>query len=109
MSAAVYPSFGSPVYSLRGPRASAVHFGNCGLHQGQGEKAACIDNGASKVVVEDADKIVNIKSDWVVHVRMNQDGYQAGFRGWGGWGDKRDHQLCLQFSKMYHFRSPTSS
>lgn len=98
----VYPSFGSPVYSLRGPRASAVHFGKCGLHQGQGEKAACIDGGAAKVGIEEADKVINIKSDWGVHVRKNQEGYQAGFRGWGGWGDTRDHQLCLDFSKMYH-------
>lgn len=98
----VYPSFGSPVYSLRGPRASAVHFGKCGLHQGQGEKAACIDGGAAKVGIEEADKVISIKSDWGVHVRKNQEGYQAGFRGWGGWGDTRDHQLCLDFSKMYH-------
>lgn len=46
MWATVYPSFGSPVYTLRGPRTSAVHFGKCGLHQGQGENKACIDNGA---------------------------------------------------------------
>lgn len=98
----VYPSFGSPVYSLRGPRASAVHFGKCGLHQGQGEKAACIDGGGAKVGIEETDKVINIKSDWGVHVRKNQEGYQAGFRGWGGWGDTRDHQLCLDFSKMYH-------
>lgn len=32
MWAVVYPSFGTPVYSLRGPRRSATHFGKCGLH-----------------------------------------------------------------------------
>lgn len=105
----VYPSFGSPVYSLRGPKASAVHFGKCGLHQGQGEKAACIDDGVAKVGIEETDKVVNIKSDWGVQVRKNQEGYQAGFRGWGGWGDTRDHQLCLEFSKMYHSRGSASS
>ncbi|KAL9253809.1 Alpha-1,6-mannosyl-glycoprotein 2-beta-N-acetylglucosaminyltransferase-like protein [Drosera capensis] len=45
MWSTVYPSFGKPVYTLRGPRTSAVHFGKCGLHQGQGKKHACIDDG----------------------------------------------------------------
>ncbi|KAL7593929.1 alpha-1,6-mannosyl-glycoprotein 2-beta-N-acetylglucosaminyltransferase [Lactuca sativa] len=100
----VYPSFGGPVYSMRGPRASAVHFGKCGLHQGQGEQAACVDNGVVNIEVEEIDKVVNVKQEWGVHVFGNQEGYQAGFRGWGGWGDKRDHQLCFDFAKMYHLR-----
>ncbi|XP_047941165.1 alpha-1,6-mannosyl-glycoprotein 2-beta-N-acetylglucosaminyltransferase [Salvia hispanica] len=101
MWATVYPSFGSPVYSLRGPRTSAVHFGKCGLHQGQSENAACIDNGVFNFDVEETDTVPNIKSDWGLHVYKHQSGYQAGFRGWGGWGDKRDRQLCLDFAKMY--------
>lgn len=109
MWATVYPSFGGPVYTLRGPRTSAVHFGKCGLHQGQGEKAVCIDNGSVNIDVEDIDRVVNIKPEWGVHVYKHQEGYQAGFKGWGGWGDERDRQLCLQFALMYHFRrdSPT--
>ncbi|KAM0063087.1 putative alpha-1,6-mannosyl-glycoprotein 2-beta-N-acetylglucosaminyltransferase [Helianthus debilis subsp. tardiflorus] len=103
----VYPSFGRPVYSIRGSRASAVHFGKCGLHQGQGENTACVDNGVVNIETEEIDKVVNIKPEWGVHVISNQDGYQAGFRGWGGWGDKRDHQLCLDFASMYHVRSKT--
>lgn len=102
MWATVYPSFGGPVYTLRGPRTSAVHFGKCGLHQGQGEKAACMDDGAVKIDIEEIDKAANIKSDWGVHVYKHQSGYQAGFKGWGGWGDERDHQLCLEFANMYH-------
>ncbi|KAL3499853.1 hypothetical protein ACH5RR_038946 [Cinchona calisaya] len=105
MWATVYPSFGAPVYSLRGPRTSAVHFGKCGLHQGQGEKEACIDDGSLNIQVEDVDKVPNIKTDWGVHVVQKQAGYQAGFRGWGGWGDTRDQQLCLDFAKMYDLGS----
>lgn len=102
MWATVYPSFGGSVYSLRGPRTSAVHFGKCGLHQGQGENKACIDNGVVKVDVQEIDKVANIKSEWEVHVHTHQSGYKAGFKGWGGWGDERDRQLCLNFARMYH-------
>ncbi|KAL2493757.1 beta-1 [Forsythia ovata] len=101
MWAEVYPSFGGPVYTLRGPRTSAVHFGKCGLHQGQGEKSSCIDNGAVNFELEDIDRVPNFQSNWGVHVYKHQEGYKAGFRGWGGWGDVRDHQLCLEFAKMY--------
>ncbi|KAL6137054.1 hypothetical protein ACLB2K_062349 [Fragaria x ananassa] len=102
MWATVYPSFGNAVFTLRGPRTSAVHFGKCGLHQGQEGQKACIDNGVVNFQVEDVDKVANINPDWEVRVFENQPGYKAGFKGWGGWGDKRDHQLCLNFAKMYH-------
>lgn len=105
MWATVYPSFGSPVYTLRGPRTSAVHFGKCGLHQGQGEKQGCIDHGSLNLQVENIDKVPNIKTDWGVHIYRKQAGYQAGFRGWGGWGDTRDRKLCLDFAKMYDLSS----
>ncbi|KAI4305632.1 hypothetical protein L6164_028988 [Bauhinia variegata] len=108
MWATVYPSFGRPVYSLRGPRTSAVHFGKCGLHQGQGEKKACIDNGMVDIKVEEYDKVPHINSEWDVHIFKNQPGYQAGFKGWGGWGDNRDRQLCLNFANMYHCRNNAS-
>lgn len=108
MWSTVYPSFGSPVYTLRGPRTSAVHFGKCGLHQGQGAKGACIDNGLVKIKVEEVDKVANIKTNWGVYVYEQQAGYQAGFRGWGGWGDKRDHQLCLDFANMYNLGGTSS-
>lgn len=102
MWATVYPSWGTPVYTLRGPRRSAAHFGKCGLHQGQDKNSACIDNGVLSVGMEEIDKVPNINLDWNVHVFERQSGYQAGFQGWGGWGDKRDHQLCLDFASMYH-------
>ncbi|CAN6707958.1 unnamed protein product [Malus baccata var. baccata] len=102
MWATVYPSFGNPVFTLRGPRTSAVHFGKCGLHQGQGEAKACIDNGMVNFKLEEIDKVANINSDWEVQVFENQPGYKAGFKGWGGWGDERDHRLCLSFAQMYH-------
>ncbi|GKV35442.1 hypothetical protein SLEP1_g43705 [Rubroshorea leprosula] len=107
MWATVYPSFGSPVFTLRGPRTSAVHFGKCGLHQGQGQGGACIDNGLVNIRVEDMDKVPNIKSHWEVHVYEHQPGYKAGFKGWGGWGDNRDHQLCFNFAQMYINRFPS--
>ncbi|WOK99689.1 hypothetical protein Cni_G08401 [Canna indica] len=102
MWATVYPSFGTPVYTLRGPRRSAAHFGKCGLHQGQGKSSACIDNGDANVRLDEIDKILNIKPEWQVHVFKKQTGYQAGFKGWGGWGDERDRELCLSFAYMYH-------
>ncbi|XP_058219876.1 alpha-1,6-mannosyl-glycoprotein 2-beta-N-acetylglucosaminyltransferase-like [Rhododendron vialii] len=108
MWATVYPSFGGPVYSLRGPRTSAVHFGKCGLHQGKGEKGSCIDNGAVNIKVEDIDKAGNINPNWGVNVLEHQAGYKAGFRGWGGWGDMRDRELCLEFANMYQFRKGPS-
>ena len=108
MWATIYPSFGGPVYTLRGPRTSAVHFGKCGLHQGQGEKVSCIDKGAVNINVEEIDKAGNINTKWGVHVYENQAGYQAGLRGWGGWGDARDRELCLAFANMYYFRGGTS-
>ncbi|CAA6662911.1 unnamed protein product [Spirodela intermedia] len=74
---AIYPSFGTPVYTLRGPRRSAVHF------------------------VEEIDYTVNIKLSWDVYF-LKQGGNSEGFKGWGGWGDKRDHELCLSFAYMYH-------
>nr|DAD40230.1 TPA_asm: hypothetical protein HUJ06_014553 [Nelumbo nucifera] len=94
--------FGGPVYTLRGPRASAFHFGTCGLHLGQEEKAACFNNGSVNIVLEKADKIVNINSDWEIHLVKHKTLHQPGFMGWGGWGDVRDHQLCLDFAEMYH-------
>jgi alpha-1,6-mannosyl-glycoprotein beta-1,2-N-acetylglucosaminyltransferase len=105
MWATVYPSFGRPVYTLRGPRTSAVHFGKCGLHQGQEDNKACIDNGTANIKVEEHDKVANIDSDWDVHVYKNQPGYKAGFKGWGGWGDDRDRHLCLSFTDMYHSKA----
>ncbi|URD88350.1 hypothetical protein MUK42_28678 [Musa troglodytarum] len=66
MWATVYPSFGAPVYTLRGPRTSAAHFGKCGLHQGQGKSGACIDNGEASFQLDQIDKILNIKPDWQV-------------------------------------------
>ncbi|XP_022952309.1 alpha-1,6-mannosyl-glycoprotein 2-beta-N-acetylglucosaminyltransferase [Cucurbita moschata] len=101
MWATVFPSFGSSVYSLRGPWTSAIHFGKCGLHQGQDEGDVCIDNGLLNIDVKDIDKVVNINSEWPVEVFRGQPGYGAGFRGWGGWGDERDRQLCLNFAQMY--------
>ncbi|GAB4859330.1 Alpha-1,6-mannosyl-glycoprotein 2-beta-N-acetylglucosaminyltransferase [Ancistrocladus abbreviatus] len=102
MWSTVFPSFGSPVYTLRGPRSSAVHFGKCGLHQGQGKKHACIDLGRVNIAREPEDEVQNIKPDWQVRVYTHQAGYRAGFKGWGGWGDERDRQLCLMFASMYH-------
>lgn len=102
MWSTVYPSFGTPVFTLRGPRTSAVHFGKCGLHQGQDAKEACIDDGEVNIIVDDIDKSLNIEKDWDVEVYHNQPGYKAGFGGWGGWGDTRDRQLCMEFATMYH-------
>nr|XP_010906223.1 alpha-1,6-mannosyl-glycoprotein 2-beta-N-acetylglucosaminyltransferase [Elaeis guineensis] len=108
MWATVYPSFGTPVYTLRGPRRSAAHFGKCGLHQGQGKSSPCSDNGKVGFDIEEIDRIPNIKPDWTVHVFEKQSGYQAGFKGWGGWGDERDHDLCLSFAYMFHVTEASS-
>ncbi|MQM07045.1 hypothetical protein Taro_039875 [Colocasia esculenta] len=109
MWSTVYPSFGTPVYTLRGSRRSAAHFGKCGLHQGQGQSSTCIDNGVASFQVEEIDRVPNIKPSWNIHFKNNQGGYGAGFKGWGGWGDKRDHELCLSFAYMYHNMTPSLS
>ncbi|KAL3637261.1 Alpha-1,6-mannosyl-glycoprotein 2-beta-N-acetylglucosaminyltransferase [Castilleja foliolosa] len=101
MWATVYPSFGEKVYTLRGPRTSAVHFGKCGLHQGQKGKEACVSDGVMRFEVKEIDRVANIRSDWGVNVYEVKDDYRAGFKGWGGWGDVRDHRLCLYFAGMY--------
>ncbi|KAJ3695626.1 hypothetical protein LUZ60_001003 [Juncus effusus] len=102
MWATVYPSFKTPVFTLRGSRSSAIHFGKCGLHQGQKSNAVCVDEGELKFRIEESDKVCNVKKEWGVHFFRKQSGYQAGFKGWGGWGDERDRQLCFNFAKMYH-------
>lgn len=108
MWATVYPSLGSRVSSLRGPRTSAVHFGKCGLHQGNDKSTACIDNGQLSFEIEEIDKRPNIVSAWPVYVYEKQTGYRAGFKGWGGWGDERDRELCLSFAYMYHVAGSSS-
>ncbi|PKA57069.1 alpha-1,6-mannosyl-glycoprotein beta-1,2-N-acetylglucosaminyltransferase [Apostasia shenzhenica] len=107
MWATVYPSFRTPVFTLRGPRTSATHFGKCGLHQGQDKIKGCIDNGEAKFELDKIDTVPNINMDWPVFVFKKQHGYQPGFRGWGGWGDQRDRELCLSFAYIYH--SPQAS
>ncbi|CAN8270632.1 unnamed protein product [Cochlearia groenlandica] len=109
MWATVFPSFGSPVYTLRGPRTSAVHFGKCGLHQGRGGEGDCIDNGVVNIEVKDTDNVGNIKEEWGVRVSEHQAGYKAGFKGWGGWGDERDRRLCLDFANMYRSKITNAS
>ncbi|BBN10969.1 alpha-1,6-mannosyl-glycoprotein beta-1,2-N-acetylglucosaminyltransferase [Marchantia polymorpha subsp. ruderalis] len=100
MWAAVFPSFPSAGYTLRGPRASAMHFGKCGLHQGQEKgKPECIDDyDRLKVTSDETEPYLN--EEWKV-MKFPIRGYNKGFEGWGGWGDKRDQQLCLDFSIMY--------
>ncbi|KAH7315261.1 hypothetical protein KP509_21G041600 [Ceratopteris richardii] len=98
----VYPEWGSTSYSLRGPRRSAQHFGKCGLHQGQKQgQPPCFDEGGQLPPVEEEDKIYNLDSNWIVRYSTVQ-GYDRGFKGWGGWGDSRDRNLCLDFASMYH-------
>ncbi|KAL3695417.1 hypothetical protein R1sor_009493 [Riccia sorocarpa] len=100
MWATVYPSFPNGAgYTLRGSKPSARHFGKCGLHQGQEEgKPPCIDDNERNLPVGDVEPFLS--EDWRV-VKFPIRGYNQGFEGWGGWGDKRDHQLCLDFSRMY--------
>ncbi|CAK9190905.1 unnamed protein product, partial [Sphagnum troendelagicum] len=108
MWATIYPTFGGAMFTLRGPRTSAIHFGKCGLHAGYQKGsglAGCKDNELHPQAVNDLDKVLNIHPDWHV-IKYEIRGYNLGFKGWGGWGDKRDHQLCLQFSSMYHNRPP---
>ncbi|KAJ7552927.1 hypothetical protein O6H91_06G077200 [Diphasiastrum complanatum] len=101
MWASVYPSWNSLPFSLRGPRRSAVHFGKCGLHQGNKKgKPACLDPDTEAPPMDPEDSIPNINEEWKV-VKFGIKGYTKGFNGWGGWGDSRDHRLCLDFAAMY--------
>lgn len=108
MWATVYPSFGRHVLSLRGPRRSAAHFGKCGLHQGNSKKTACIDDSEVRMDISEVDKVVNINPRWDVYTIRKKEGYRAGFKGWGGWGDKRDQELCLSFAYMHHVGEASS-
>eukprot|EP00249_Psilotum_nudum_P017401 c26303_g1_i1 orf=893-2305(-) len=102
MWSAVYPQWGNSIYTLRGPQASAIHFGKCGLHQGQRKgDPPCLDNGGNLPSVPGASQVPNIDIKWPVK-RFSIKGYGAGFKGWGGWGDDRDRKLCLYFASMYH-------
>ncbi|KAG0620513.1 hypothetical protein M758_4G221900 [Ceratodon purpureus] len=102
MWATIYPTFGSARYTLRGPRTSAVHFGRCGLHQGYSKSRSteCRDSSMRLGIIDEGDKVPNIDPRWPVHT-FPIKGYSSGFRGWGGWGDKRDQQLCFAYSSMY--------
>eukprot|EP00249_Psilotum_nudum_P013149 c24179_g1_i1 orf=1-1368(-) len=98
MWSAVYPQWGDAIYTLRGPRTSAIHFGKCGLHQGQRNgDAPCLDGGPKLPSFHNAGMVPNIEMHWEVK-RLPIKGYKRGFRGWGGWGDNRDHRLCLEFA-----------
>lgn len=102
MWVAVYPNWGGATYSLRGPRQSAQHFGKCGLHQGKKEgQPACLDESGQLPSVEEEDRVYNIDPKWEVRY-SGVKGYDRGFKGWGGWGDTRDRNLCLDFASMYH-------
>ncbi|KAH7314833.1 hypothetical protein KP509_21G022900 [Ceratopteris richardii] len=102
MWVAVYPEWEGAAYSLRGPRRSAQHFGKCGLHQGQkAGEPPCFDEGGQMPPVEEEDNYYNSNPDWLVRHSIIR-GYDRGFKGWGGWGDKRDRNLCLDFASMYH-------
>ena len=85
--------------TIRSARASAWHVGGCGLHTGKLKKA-CEHDVVQGAPVQAEDEIVNIKGDippQLVRYALRS----ANFRGWGGWGDYRDHELCTYFSTMY--------
>ncbi|KAG0593196.1 hypothetical protein KC19_1G310600 [Ceratodon purpureus] len=103
MWSSVYPTFGDALYTLRGPRSSAVHFGECGLHAGYSKEHAseCQDSPIDlSNGIENIDRVRNINPRWPLR-KVRIKGYASGFRGWGGWGDMRDQHLCLCFSSMY--------
>ena len=103
MWSTIYPTFGDAVYTLRGPRTSAIHFGKCGLHEGYSKDKAseCKDSSERMGVdVAEADKVPNINPEWPVQ-KYHIKGYASGFRGWGGWADLRDLHLCMSFSSIY--------
>jgi alpha-1,6-mannosyl-glycoprotein beta-1,2-N-acetylglucosaminyltransferase len=106
MWSVVYPSFPTAGYALRGSKASAVHFGKCGLHQGQdSNKGICVDDSEGLPSASDQ-ATPFLDENWPV-VKLSIVGYNQGFAGWGGWGDKRDQELCLNFSRMYQRSSVT--
>ncbi|XP_024535453.1 alpha-1,6-mannosyl-glycoprotein 2-beta-N-acetylglucosaminyltransferase-like [Selaginella moellendorffii] len=99
----VYPSWDEKAYTLRGPRTSALHFGRCGLHQGhQDGKPECQDFTQERPQVDPEDRIMNIDPSWEVSRHVYN--YPHKFTGWGGWGDRRDQKLCMEFASMYRHR-----
>lgn len=103
MWSTIFPTFGDALYTLRGPRSSAIHFGKCGLHQGYSKSNAseCQDLIMKLAYkIRKVDKLPNIDPGWPLRTYRIK-GYASGFEGWGGWADVRDQHLCLGFSSMY--------
>jgi len=82
------------VLLVRGPRV--FHIGECGVHH---KKKDC----ASSLVMEKVNYIIKAASQYFypesLTVIVNNPRKKAKLKkGNGGWGDKRDHQLCLNIS-----------
>lgn len=112
----------SAVFSLCWSRPSAVHFGKCGLHQGApaakgraGAKghgsssaaAGCTEGQPQRPQVLAVDRTVGVTPDAPMQqLKFRRPTRRKGFKGYGGWGDPRDHQLCRLFGRMYRSSAP---
>lgn len=91
-------------WAVRWVRASAQHIGTCGLHtlgskRRNGSRESCDTPKATRLLPEDS--VMGITRNVSVIRRTSSAKKDEGFLGWGGWGDERDRELCLYFSKLY--------
>jgi alpha-1,6-mannosyl-glycoprotein beta-1,2-N-acetylglucosaminyltransferase len=77
-----------------------MHMGKCGLHGQTEGGAGCseIDDQVAGFLIQEADRPAPDES-WDIR-EVPQDLNRIGFSGWGGWGDRRDHKLCMFFAKL---------
>jgi alpha-1,6-mannosyl-glycoprotein beta-1,2-N-acetylglucosaminyltransferase len=88
----------SVLLSVAGP--PIMHMGKCGLHGQTEGGAGCseIDDQVAGFLIQEADRPAPDES-WEIR-EVPQDLNRIGFSGWGGWGDRRDHKLCMFFAKL---------
>eukprot|EP00897_Mesotaenium_endlicherianum_P009209 jgi/Mesen1/8316/ME000457S07513 len=98
--------------ALRWSRTSALHIGRCGLHhsshlrKGRNHQG-CDDGGGGRKKklepprVSRRDASVRLVESAKVRYLRATGFTDPEFSGYGGWGDQRDRDLCLHFSRMY--------
>lgn len=89
---------GEPMLVLRGSRGSVHHVGTCGMNVG--------DDCSKPIRVPEFLRIDEVPTRWTPATEIKRrDGkiqFHIEHKGYGGWGDWRDRELCRHFSEIYH-------
>lgn len=84
-------------WAVRWVRASAQHIGKCGLHF----RVPCDTPQAPRLLPEDFLRSITRNASVLRRTASVRSSADKDFKGWGGWGDERDRELCLYFANMY--------